>query len=195
MFPTVGSTNFKISIAMRTLLVASSMLAAFTLTAQNADYVDAIINVDEAAMIRAVNAQGSSLTDMTFNIVAPTVVGAPFAQVASQTMYLQYTSVKGAAPDDQRQISVDVIGGDFPAGVSLSLAANAAGTGTTGLGHEVTLDNSQQSAVLLSGIGSAYSGTAAGQGIPVAYVLNYATENLDASTAGMVSLQFTISNI
>jgi hypothetical protein len=180
---------------MRTLLVASSMLAALTLSAQNADYVDAIINVDEAAMIRAVNAQGSSLTDMTFNIVAPTVVGAPFAQVASQTMYLQYTSVKGAAPDDQRQISVDVIGGDFPAGVSLSLAANAAGTGTTGLGHEVTLDNSQQSAVLVSGLGSAYSGTAAGQGIPVAYVLNYATENLDASTAGMVSLQFTISNI
>jgi hypothetical protein len=47
----------------------------------------------------------------------------------------------------------------------------------------------------VSGLGSAYSGTAAGQGIPVAYVLNYATENLDASTAGMVSLQFTISNI
>ena len=41
----------------------------------------------------------------------------------------------------------------------------------------------------------AYSGTSAGQGIPVTYVLNYATENLDASTAGVVSLQFTISNI
>ena len=79
--------------------------------------------------------------------------------------------------------------------MSLSLAASAAGTGTTGLGHEITLDNSQQSAVLLSGLGSAYSGTSAGQGIPVTYVLNYATENLDASTAGIVSLQFTISNI
>jgi len=104
---------------MRTLIFASSVLVAFSVSAQNADYVDAIINVDEAAMIRAVNAQGSSLTDLTFNIVAPGTVGAPFAQVASQTMYLQYTTVKGAAPDDQRQISVDVIGGDFPAGVSL----------------------------------------------------------------------------
>jgi hypothetical protein len=180
---------------MRTLLLASSVLVAFSATAQNADFVDAIINVDEAAMIRAVNAQGANLTDMTFNIIAPSAVGAPFDQVASQTMYLQYTSVKGAAPDDQRQVSVDVIGGDFPAGVSLSLAASAAGTGTKGLGHEITLDNSLQSAVLLSGLGSAYSGTSAGQGIPVTYVLNYATENLDASTSGMVSLQFTISNM
>jgi len=180
---------------MRTLIFASSVLVAFSVSAQNADYVDAIINVDEAAMIRAVNAQGSSLTDLTFNIVAPGTVGAPFAQVASQTMYLQYTTVKGAAPDDQRQISVDVIGGDFPAGVSLSLAAAAAGTGTTGVGQEVTLTNSQTSAVLLSGLGSAYSGTHAGQGIPVTYVLNYATENLDAATDGVVSLQYTISNI
>jgi hypothetical protein len=180
---------------MRTLLLASSVLAAFSVSAQNVDFIDATINVDEAAMIRAVNAQGASLTDLTFNIIAPSVVGAPFDQVASQTMYLQYTSVKGAAPDDQRQVSVDVIGGDFPAGVSLSLAANAAGTGTTGQGLEVTLDNTQTSAVLLSGLGSAYSGTAAGQGIPVTYVLNYATEDLDASTSGIVSLQFTISNI
>ncbi|MFM6998628.1 MAG: hypothetical protein ACKOX0_05300 [Bacteroidota bacterium] len=180
---------------MRTLFFASSLLVALSASAQSADYVDAIINVDEAAMIRAVNAQGLSLTDLTFNIAAPGVVGAPFAQVPSQTMYLQYTSVKGAAPDDQRQISVDVIGGDFPAGVSLSLAANPAGTGSTGLGQEVTLTNSLTSAVLLSGLGSAYSGTSAGQGIPVTYVLNYATENLDASTAGVVSLQFTISNI
>jgi uncharacterized protein YceK len=59
----------------------------------------------------------------------------------------------------------------------------------------VRLTNSLTSAVLLSGLGSAYSGTSAGQGIPVTYVLNYATENLDASTAGVVSLQFTISNI
>lgn len=180
---------------MRTLLVASSVLAVFSASAQNSDYIDAIINVDEAAMIRAVNAQGASLTDLTFNIAAPSVVGAPFDQVASQTMYLQYTSVKGAAPDDQRQLTVDVVGGDFPAGVSLSLAASAAGTGSTGSGHEITLDNSQTSGILLSGLGSAYSGTSSGQGIPVTYVLNYATENLDASTAGMVSLQFTISNI
>lgn len=180
---------------MRTLLAASSMLAAFTLSAQNADYVDAIINVDEAAMIRAVNAQGANLTDMTFNLQAPMYVGAPFDQVASQTMYLQYTSVKGAAPDDQRQVTVDVIGGNFPSGISLSLTATEAGIGTVGQGHSIILDNNQTSATLLSGLGSAYSGTAAGDGIPVDYVLNYSTENLDASTSGVVSLQFTISNI
>jgi hypothetical protein len=109
-------------------------------------------------------------------------------------MYLQYTSVKSAAPDDQRALSVDVVGGDFPAGVSLSLAANPAGTGSKGVGHEVVLSNSQQSGVLVTGIGSAYSGTGAGQGIPILHTVNFATENLDASTAGVVSLQYTISN-
>jgi hypothetical protein len=109
-------------------------------------------------------------------------------------MFLQYTSVKTAAPDDQRQISVDVVGGDFPAGVSLALTAQSAGTGSIGSGNEVELNNNTTSGTLVSAIGSAYSGTAAGQGIPITYALNFTTEALDASTAGMVSLQFTLSN-
>lgn len=179
---------------MRTFFVFGSLALAFAATAQNSDFVDANINVDEAAMVRAVTAQGSNLTDLNFHIAAPNQAGLPFPSIPSQTMFLQYTSVKGAAPDDQRKLSVDVVGGDFPAGVTLSLAANAAGTGTTGSGHEVVLDNNQQTGILLTGIGSAYSGTGAGQGIPIVYVLNYATENLDAATSGMVALQFTLSN-
>ncbi|MGA1397985.1 MAG: hypothetical protein ACO31K_04970, partial [Schleiferiaceae bacterium] len=67
---------------MRTLFLAGSVLVAFSASAQNSDYVDAFINVDEAAMIRAVNAQGQSLTDLTFNLTAPGQAGAPFDQVA-----------------------------------------------------------------------------------------------------------------
>jgi hypothetical protein len=145
-------------------------------------------------MVRAVNAQAANLTDLTFNIVSPNMPGAPYPAVASQTMFLQYTSVKTAAPDDQRQISVDVVGGDFPSGVSLALTAQSAGTGSIGSGNEVELNNNTTSGTLVSAIGSAYSGTAAGQGIPITYALNFTTEALDASTAGMVSLQFTLSN-
>jgi hypothetical protein len=176
------------------MIFTGSLLAACAASGQTADFVDAIFEVDEAAMIRAVNAQGGNLTDMRFQITAPGQAGAAFPGVASQVMYLQYTSVKSAAPDDQRALSVDVVGGDFPAGVSLSLAANPAGTGSTGSGHEVVLSNSQQSGVLVTGIGSAYSGTGAGQGIPILHMVNFATENLDAATAGVVSLQYTLSN-
>jgi hypothetical protein len=179
---------------MRTIFLTSSLLLGLSLSAQNVDFVDANIYIDESAMVRAVNAQAANLTDLTFNIVSPNMPGAPYPAVASQTMFLQYTSVKTAAPDDQRQISVDVVGGDFPAGVSLALTAQSAGTGSIGSGNEVELNNNTTSGTLVSAIGSAYSGTAAGQGIPITYALNFTTEALDASTAGMVSLQFTLSN-
>lgn len=179
---------------MRTIFLTSSLLLGLSLSAQNVDFVDANIYIDESAMVRAVNAQAANLTDLTFNIVSPNMPGAPYPAVASQTMFLQYTSVKTAAPDDQRQITVDVVGGDFPAGVSLALTAQSAGTGSIGSGNEVELNNNTTSGTLVSAIGSAYSGTAAGQGIPITYALNFTTEALDASTAGMVSLQFTLSN-
>lgn len=179
---------------MRTIFLTSSLLLGLSVSAQNVDFVDANFYIDESAMVRAVNAQAASLTDLTFHIVSPNMPGAPYPAVASQTMFLQYTSVKTAAPDDQRQITVDVVGGDFPAGVTMSLTAQDAGTGSIGSGNEVELSNTSLSGTLVSAIGSAYSGTAAGQGIPVTYALNFTTEALDASTAGMVSLQFTLSN-
>jgi hypothetical protein len=179
---------------MRTIFLTSSLLLGLSLSAQNVDFVDANFYIDESAMVRAVNAQAANLTDLTFHIVSPNIAGAAYPAVASQTMFLQYTSVKTAAPDDQRQISVDVVGGDFPAGVSLALTAQSAGTGSIGSGNEVELNNNTTSGTLVSTIGSAYSGTAAGQGIPVTYALNFTTEALDASTAGMISLQFTLSN-
>lgn len=179
---------------MRTIFLTSSLLLGLSLSAQNVDFVDANFYIDESAMVRAVNAQAANLTDLTFHIVSPNMPGAPYPAVASQTMFLQYTSVKTAAPDDQRQITVDVVGGDFPSGVTMSLTAQSAGTGSIGSGNEVELSNTALSGTLVSAIGSAYSGTAAGQGIPVTYALNFTTEALDASTAGMVSLQFTLSN-
>jgi hypothetical protein len=179
---------------MRTLLLASSVLVAFSASAQSADFVDAMFYIDESAMIRAVDAQGNSLTGLTFHIVSPNIPGQAYLTVPNQTMYLQYTSVKTAAPDDSRTVSVDVIGGNFPQGVTATLAANPSGTGATGDGNEIQLSQYITSGTLVEGIGSAYSGTGAGNGIPVIFSIDFATENLDASTAGMVSLQFTVSN-
>ena len=93
------------------MIFTGSLLAACAASGQTADFVDAIFEIDEAAMIRAVNAQGGNLTDLRFQITAPGQAGAAFPGVASQVMYLQYTSVKSAAPDDQRALSVYVVGG------------------------------------------------------------------------------------
>lgn len=179
---------------MRTLLLASSVLVTFSATAQNADFVDAMFYIDESAMIRAVDAQGNNLTDLTFHIVSPNIPGQAYLAVPNQTMFLQYTSVKTAAPDDSRNISVEVIGGDFPQGVSATLLATPSGIGTKGNGGEIELSQNVTSGTLIQGIGSAYSGTGPGMGIPVIFSIDFATENLDASTAGSVSLQFTVSN-
>jgi len=179
---------------MRTLFFASSLLVALSASAQSADYVDALFLIEESSMIRAVNAQSSNLTDLTFYLMSPNVPGAAYPAVPNQTMYLQYTSVKTAAPDDQRQISVDIIGGSLPDGVSLTLTAAGAGIGDFGSGHELELNSATTSGVLVDGIGSAYSGISSGQGIPVTCAVNFATQDLDASTAGVVSLQFTMSN-
>ncbi|MFM6998453.1 MAG: hypothetical protein ACKOX0_04405 [Bacteroidota bacterium] len=179
---------------MRLLLVSGTLCAALSASAQSSDFVDALFLIEESSMIRAVNAQSANLTDLTFYLMAPNVPGAAYPAVPNQTMYLQYTSVKTAAPDDQRQISVDIVGGTLPDGVSLTLTATGAGIGDFGSGHELELTSATTSGVLVDGIGSAYSGISSGQGIPVTYAVNFATQDLDASTAGVVSLQFTMSN-
>ena len=179
---------------MRTLFLAGSALVAFSASAQNSDIVDAMFYIDESAMIRTVDAQGNNLTDLTFYLVSPNTPGLPFSPVPNQTVYLQYTSVKTAAPDDSRNISVELVGGDFPSGVVASVAATPFGTGTTGIGHQIELSSNVTSGTLISGIGSAYSGIGPGAGIPIVFAIDFQTEELDASTAGMVSLQFTISN-
>ena len=193
-FPRCGALTLILFLVMRTLLLAGSVLVTFSATAQNADFVDAMFYIDESAMIRAVDAQGNNLTDLTFHIVSPNIPGQAYLAVPNQTMFLQYTSVKTAAPDDSRNISVEVIGGDFPQGVSATLLATPSGIGTKGNGGEIELSQNVTSGTLIQGIGSAYSGTGPGMGIPVTFSIDFATENLDASTAGSVSLQFTVSN-
>ena len=63
-----------------------------------------------------------------------------------------------------------------------------------GTGAPITFSASNGTGTLISGIQSAYTGDAPGDGVLLQYALNFATQNLDAASSGMITLRYTISN-
>jgi hypothetical protein len=155
---------------------------------------DVDFTIDEAAMIRLVDGSAGPATVMNFHVQAPAIPGQGFPSVASQNSYLQFTSVKGASPDNVRQVDVDLIGGALPSGIQLTISPNLNGTGVLGVAAPITLSATNGSGTLISGIQSAYTGDGAGEGVILNYALNFATQNLDAASSGLITLRYTISN-
>ncbi len=161
---------------------------------QTAASHDVDFMVDEAAMIRLVDATASPASVMNFHLQAPAVPGQAFPGVAAQSTYMQFTSVKGASPDNVRQVDVDLIGGTLPSGVQLTVSPTLNGTGTLGVGAPITFSSTNGTGTLITGIQSAYTGNGPGDGVLLHYALNFATQNLDAASSGMITLRYTISN-
>ena len=162
--------------------------------AQNTSNHDVNFTIDEAAMVRVVDVAGGPSTTLPFHIQAPSVAGQAFPVIPSQNLYLQYTSVKGASPDNVRQVDVEVVGGAMPAGIQMTITPPLNGTGTLGNGTPVSFAGSAVSGTLITDIQSAYTGDGAGDGAVLNYSLNYHTQNLDAATSGIITLRYTISN-
>lgn len=175
-------------------LFATLLSAHFGAQAQNTSNHDVNFTIDEAAMVRVVDVAGGASTTLPFHVQAPAVAGQAFPSIQSQNLYLQYTSVKGASPDNVRQVDVEVVGGSMPAGIQMTITPSLNGTGTLGNGTPVTFAGSAVSGTLISDIQSAYTGDGAGDGAVLNYSLNYATQNLDAATSGIITLRYTISN-
>ncbi len=175
-------------------LLAAPMAFSFPAWSQTAAAHDVDFTVDEAAMIRIVDANASPAGVMNFHVQAPAIPGQAFPSVASQSTYMQFTSVKGASPDNVRQVDVDLIGGSLPSGVQLTVSPSLNGTGTMGTGAPITFSASNGTGTLISGIQSAYTGDAPGDGVLLQYALKFATQNLDAASSGMITLRYTISN-
>ena len=173
-----------------TLPMAWSIQAMGQTTANH----DVDFTIDEAAMIRLVDASAGPAPIMNFHVQAPAVPGQGFPSVASQNSYLQFTSVKGASPDNVRQVDVDLIGGSLPSGIQLTISPSLNGTGILGVGAPITLSSTNGSGTLISGIQSAFTGDAPGDGVILNYALNFATQNLDAASGGIITLRYTISN-
>ena len=177
-------------------LAATSVLClSFQSNAQNVDQHDVTVTVDEVASLRVVDANASPSNGLTFNLTAPNTPGAAIDMVATQSLYLQYTSVRGTAPDNIRKITVDLVSGLLPNGVSLTLDPTVNGVGSCGNGVPVILSSSNSSGDIITDIESGYTGTASGDGSVIDYSLAYATANLDASASGDITLRYTLSNL
>ena len=166
----------------------------FFLNAQNTGNQDLDFVIDETAMLRLVDANGSPASMLNFHLLGPVVPGQGVPSIQAQSSYLQYTSVKGASPDDIRQIDVEIVGGALPSGVQLTVSPSLNGTGTMGTGSPITLTSGNLHGTLITGIKSAYTGDGPGDGALLTYALNFATQNLDAATSGIVTLRYTLSN-
>lgn len=181
------------SIKTISLSAAMCLLVPFV-NAQNTSNHDVDFTIDEAAMLRVVDATAGPSNTLSFHVQAPSLAGQPFAPIPSQNLYLQYTSVKGASPDNLRQVDVEIVGGSLPSGIEMTIAPSLNGTGTLGNGTPLTFSGSTVSGTLITDIQSAYTGDGAGDGALLTYSLNYATQNLDAATSGIITLRYTISN-
>lgn len=155
-----------------------------------------IISIPEVALL---DIEGG--TSVTLTAVAPTEAGNPLNLLGTtnNTLYLNYSSIIGAAPDNVRKVSVAVTNGTLPSGIDLKVTASAAtgdGAGTKGSpGSQMTLSNTAQD--LITGIGSCYTGDGSGKGHQLTYVLtensaNYA--NLNFSTTHSLTITYTLSD-
>ncbi|MFM1884223.1 MAG: hypothetical protein RL168_407 [Bacteroidota bacterium] len=182
------------TLSLSSLLSATCMAASLVTTAQTSTNHDVDFTIDEAAMVRIVDAGGGPTTNLNFHVQAPSLAGQAFPAIPSQNLYLQYTSVKGASPDNVRQVDVEVVGGSMPSGIQMTITPSLSGTGTLGNATPVSFSGSTVSGTLITDIQSAYTGDGAGDGALLNYSLNYATQNLDAATSGVITLRYTISN-
>jgi len=181
---------------LRSLLTAGILsTASFMASGQNIDQHDVNFTIDEVATLQIVDASAASLSSVSFHLTAPGTAGAAVANVSSQSIYLQYTSVKGATPDDVRKVTIDLASGTFPDGITLNVDGITNGYGNIGTGQSLVLSNSVLSGDVITGIGSCYTGTSPGEGCEITYSLNFSTQNLDASSSGTVTLRYTISNV
>lgn len=158
---------------------------------------DVIINFDEVALVDLEGPGG--VVEITLNATASaTEAGeaADFGTVSDNTLWLNYTSIVGN--EASRDITVAITNGALPAGISLDLVAAAdAGNGDGTIGTpsaQLTLSGVAQN--LVTGIGSAYTGTGVSNGHNLTYSLGIVDFSLlDADNSGaVVEVTYTITD-
>ena len=141
------------------------------------------INIPEVALLDLKSLTGTSIT---LTGTEPTVAGDPmdFSGATNSTIYMNYSSiVRGALV---RNVTVQITSGSVPTGLKLTVKASAATGGAGNLGDEVVgadVDGTfiipasdGTAAPIVTGIGSAYTGKANGNGRNLTYTLGYATD-------------------
>lgn len=139
---------------------------------------------------------------VTLSPAAPTEAGNPidFTSDTDNTLWLNYSSIIGDAPNDSRTVTVSLTG-TLPSGANLLVTASAAsgdGGGNKGTSSgAVTLAAINTNYTVITGIGSCYTGDGASKGHNVTYSLTENTGNygdLNHNTDYTVTLTYTLSD-
>ncbi len=163
----------------------------------NADAHDLTVNIPEVALL---DIEGG--TSATLDPAAPTEAGDPldFTADTDATLWLNYSSIIGNAPDDSRTVTANLTG-TLPTGANLIVTAGAAtgdGAGTKGTSSgAVTLAAVSTNYTIITGIGSCYTGDGGNKGHNLTYSLtedsgNYGSLNFD--TDYTVTITYTLSD-
>lgn len=189
--------TFKISLPLSLAAIALAVNA--NAQDSNTDNHTITISVPEVAIV---DIEPAAAKNITMGFTAPTEAGLPLLGPAdNSTLWLNYSSIRSAA-DDTRTVSVR-LDAELP-GIDINVtaaAATGAGEGTLGTpSAPLTLTAADQ--VILSGIGSAYTGDGVSNGHNLTYALalggsagaTAAYEDLIATASAEAIVTYTISD-
>ena len=186
--------------AFHSIALATLVLIGFNhLNAQdtNSDAHTLTVNIPEVALL---DIEGG--TAVTLNPAAPTEAGEPidFTAETDNTLWLNYSSIIGDAPDNSRTVKAN-LAGTMPTGSNLIVTVGSATN--TGAGNKgtsagaVTLAAVATDYTVISGIGSCYTGNGANNGHNLTYSLTENSANygsLNFSTDYLVTITYTLSD-
>lgn len=182
-------------------MTMASLAIALNVSAQdtNTDNHTITITIPEVAIV---DIEPSAAKNITMGFTAPSEAGLPLLGPAdNSTLWLNYSSIQSAA-DDTRSVSVR-LDAELP-GIDINvIAAPAAGAGEGTLGtpsQQLTLTSADQ--IIISGIGSAYTGDGVSNGHNLTYALALggssgaisAYEDLVATPTVEATVTYTISD-
>lgn len=184
-----------------TILLAIFFLS-FGLTAQESDesYHQMNLGVPSVAILDLESANGTTLNMAPS---APVEAGNPvdFANQTSSDIWLNYSSIKSTSQNPTRDISVAITSGPVPNGVEIEVQASAySGQGEGSMGNpagNIALSATPQ--VIITGIGSCYTGDGVNNGHQLTYNLALsgnagAYAQLDADAGNAIQVTYTISD-
>lgn len=188
-------TTITLAMSLATFALSSNLRAQDT----NKDNHTVTISVPEVALV---DIEPAATKNITLGFTAPTEAGNPvIPNTANSTLWLNYSSIKSVA-DPTRNVSVSV--NAIIPGIDIHVTA-AAATGSGGglLGTpaaQLTLSATDQ--IIISEIGSAYTGNGANNGHNLTYALAAGSgpggvavyADLQATATTVATVTYTISD-
>ena len=189
---------------LQNLFIAAALLFATTaINAQdtNEDFHTVTIGIPEVALLDLESTTGENEIELT--ATAPIEAGdkVEFDQEDS-TLWINYSSIVGT--DATREVSVQITDGDVPAGLELSVVAKAdaeQGEGATGsVSGDAIVLNGNSAAIIIEGVGSAYTGNGANKGHNLTYKIAQSNDSdayskLNFEQSQTLTITYTLSDI